>query len=196
MTDLAAKADLHTYLQGARGALLWKLEGLSEYDVRRPLTPTGTNLLGLIKHQAGGELEYFGTVFGRPHGESLPWMADDAEPNAGMWATPEESRAEIVALYRRAWQHADETITALPLDALGRVPWWGDDGAVTLHHILVHVTAETQRHAGHADIVRELIDGAAGLLKGRDNMPTGDQAWWRDYREQLEEAARSAAAAG
>jgi hypothetical protein len=111
-------------------------------------------------------------------------------------ATPEESRAEIVALYRRAWQHADETITALPLDAAGRVPWWGDHGAVTLHHILVHVTAETQRQAGHADIVRELIDGAAGLLEGRDNMPPGDQKWWRGYRDRVEEAARSAAAAG
>ena len=123
-------------------------------------------------------------------------MADDAEPNASMWATPEESRAEIVAIYRRAWRHADETITALPLDAAGRVPWWGDDGAVTLHHILVHVTAETQRHAGHADIVRELIDGAAGLLEGTDNMPPGDQKWWRGYRDRVEEAARSAAAAG
>jgi hypothetical protein len=147
MTELDAKADLHTYLHGARETLLWKLEGLSEYDIRRPVTPTGTNLLGLVKHAAGGELEYFGVVFGRPHAVPLPWMDDDAEPNAGMWATPEESRAEIVAMYRRAWQHADETITALPLDAAGRVPWWGDAGAVTLHRILVHVTAETQRHA-------------------------------------------------
>ena len=85
-------------------------------------------------------------------------------------------RAEIVALYRRAWQHADETVAALPLDATGRVPWWGDDGAVTLHRILVHMIADTQRHAGHADIVRELIDGATGLLKGIDNMPPGDRA--------------------
>jgi len=194
MTELDAKADLRTYLQGARETLLWKLDGLSEYDARRPLTPTGTNLLGLVKHSATFELEYFGTVFGRPHGVPLPWLGDEAEPNADMWAAPDESRDGIIALYRRAWQHADETITALPLDATGRVPWWGDNGTVSLQHILVHMTAETQRHAGHADIVRELIDGASGLLKEQDNMPPGDQEWWRGYRDRLEEAARSAAA--
>jgi Protein of unknown function (DUF664) len=196
MTGLDAKADLHTYLQGAREALLWKLDGLGEYDIRRPLTPTGTNLLGLVKHSMNAELGYFGDTFGRPHGVPLLWLSDDAEPNDDMWATPDESRADIVATYRRAWQHADETITALPLDALGRVPWWGDDGEVTLHHILVHMIAETQRHAGHADIVRELIDGAAGLLEGSDNLPPGDQKWWRGYRDRVEEAARSAAAGG
>jgi uncharacterized protein DUF664 len=195
MAAMNAKADLHNYLRGAREVLLWKLDGLSEYDIRRPLTPTGTNLLGLVKHAASAELEYFGPVFGRPHGVPLPWLADDAKPNADMWATPEQSRAEIAGMYRRAWQHADETIAALPLDAPGRVPWWGEDGAVTLHRILVHMTAETQRHAGHADIVRELIDGATGLLKGNDNLPAEDQTWWRDYRDEVEHAARSAAAA-
>ena len=192
MTDLAAKADLNIYLQRAREALLWKLEGLGEYDIRRPLTPTGTNLLGLVKHAATGELAYFGEVFGRPSGVPLLWLNEDAEPTDDMWATPDESRAEIVALYRRAWQHADATIDALPLDAPGRVPWWGD-ASVTLHRILVHVIAETQRHAGHADIVRELIDGAAGLLKDMDNMPPGDREWWRTYRDRLEEAAQEAA---
>jgi Protein of unknown function (DUF664) len=194
--DEDEKAVFHDYLQGARDVLLWKLEGLSEYDIRRPITPTGTNLLGLVKHSAGCELGYFGPVFGRPHGVPLPWLATDAAPNADMWATPDQSRDEIVALYRQAWRHADETIAALPLDAPGRVPWWGANGAVTLRHVLVHVTAETQRHAGHADIVRELIDGAAGLLKGSDNLPDRDQAWWRGYRDQLEQAARGAATAG
>ncbi len=188
------KADLRNYLQGARDVLLWKLDGLSEYDIRRPLTPTGTNLLGLVKHSAGSELLYFGVVFGRPYAQSPPWLADDedADRNVDTWATPSESREEIAGLYRRAWQHADETIAALPLDAPGQVPWWGEDGAVTLHRILVHMTAETQRHAGHADIVRELIDGAAGLLQGNDNLPAGDQAWWREYRDQVEQAARDA----
>lgn len=86
------------------------------------------------------------------------------------------------------------TETALPLDAAGRVPWWGEDGTVTLHLVLVHMTAETQRHAGHADIVRELIDGATGLLKGNDNFPAVGQAWWREYRDHVELPARSAAA--
>src|SRR5262249_50395158 len=113
--------------------------------------------------------------------------------NADMWATPDQSREAIVGLYRRAWQHADETIAELPLDAPGRVPWWGENGAVTLHHILVHMTAETQRHAGHADIVRELVDGATGLLRDSGNLPAADQAWWHDYRDHLEHAARGAA---
>jgi hypothetical protein len=173
--------------------LVWKLDGLSEYDVRRPLTPTGTNLLGLVKHLASVETGYFGDVFGRPFGESLPWFADDAEANADMWATADESREDIVGLYRRVSAHSDATIDELPLDAPGRVPWWGERGDVTLHHILIHMIAETHRHAGHADIVRELIDGAAGLLKGNDNLPPGDRAWWESYRAKVEHAAKEAA---
>jgi hypothetical protein len=192
MTSLDIKGDLHTYLQGARETLVWKLDGLGEYDMRRPLTPTGTNLLGLVKHSAGTQLRYFGTVFDRSHGVSLPWRTDNAEPNADLWAAPEESRDDIVALYRRTWDVADAAITELPLDAVGRAPWWGGDGTVTLHHVLVHVTAETQRHAGHADIVRELIDGSAGLLEGHDNLPSDDPVWWSGYRDRVEAAARLA----
>src|SRR5687768_8747114 len=130
------KADLHRYLRTARSALLWKLDGLSEYDARRPLTPTGTNLLGLVKHLAGVEFGYFGETFGRPSGEPLPWLDDAAEPNADMHATAEESRAGVVALYHRAWAHSDATIAALPLDAVGRVPHWPAERAeVTLHRI-------------------------------------------------------------
>jgi uncharacterized damage-inducible protein DinB len=187
------KADLHRYLQAARDALLWKLDGLSEYDVRRPLTPTGTNLLGLVKHVAGVELGYFGDTFGRPSGEPLPWLEDDAEPNADMWATPDESRGQIESLYRRAWAHSDATIDALPLEAVGHVPWWPEERReVTLHRVLVHMIAETQRHAGHADIVRELIDGVVGLRADNDNIASGDAAWWESYRRRLERAAREA----
>jgi uncharacterized damage-inducible protein DinB len=196
MTDFDPKSDLRRYLQDAREALLWKLDGLSEYDIRRPLTPTGTNLLGIVKHLASVELEYFGPVFGRPTGPQLPWISAGAEPNADMWATPDESRAEIVALYERSGQLADETISALPLDAPGRVPWWGDHGAVTLYRIVVHMIAESQRHAGQADIVRELIDGEAGLMPGNGNLPDGDTAWWRDCRDRVEDAARTAAIPG
>lgn len=193
MTVSSEKADLQRYLQSGRDALLWKLEGLSEYDIRRPMTPTGTNLLGLLKHLAYVEMGYFGATFGRPVAEAQPWIDDEVELNADMWATAEESREDVVALYRRAWAHADATIEALPLDAAGRVPWW-DGGHVTLHRILVHVIAETNRHAGHADIVRELLDGAAGLRADNDNLPPGDQAWWEGYRERLERAAQDAAA--
>lgn len=191
MTVSDPKADLHSYLRVAREALLWKLDGLSEYDIRRPMTPTGTNLLGLVKHVAGVEIGYFGDTFGRPFDEPLPWSED--EPNSDMWAAAGESREQITGLYRRAHAHADATINELALDAIGHVPWWpGERSEVTLHQILVHVIAETDRHAGHADIVRELIDGAAGLRDGNDNMAPGDQAWWANYRSQLERVAREA----
>jgi hypothetical protein len=188
----SVKEHLQRYLQVAREATVWKLEGLGEYDIRRPMVPTGTNLLGLVKHLATVEFGYFGDTFGRPHGEQLPWWEDSAEPNADMWATPEESRDDIVALYRRAWKHADATIAALELDATGTVPWWpAERGLVTLHLVMIHVISETHRHAGHADIVRELIDGSVGLRKDNDNLPNVDESWWAKYRHRLEQAART-----
>ncbi|HSK23833.1 MAG TPA: DinB family protein [Egicoccus sp.] len=187
------KDDLHRYLRSGRDAVLWKLDGLSEYDVRRPLVPTGTNLLGLVKHLAGVEGGYFGEVFGRPMDEPLVADLDfDADPNADLWVTADESRDDIVALYRRVWRHADATIDQLDLDAVGRVPWWPEGrDEVTLHRILVHVATETHRHAGHADIVRELIDGAVGLREGGDNLAFHDAEHWRAYHDRLEQLARS-----
>jgi uncharacterized damage-inducible protein DinB len=187
------KEDLQRYLQAARDALLWKLEGLSQYDVRRPMTPTGTNLLGIVKHVASVELGYFGETFGRPYPGSLPWLDEGAEPNADMWAGESESQDEIISLYRGAWAHADATIAALDLDAVGRVPWWPEDRReVTLHRVLVHMIAETNRHAGHADILRELIDGSAGVRRDNSNLPPRDAAWWEAYRGRVEQAAREA----
>ena len=195
MTDSDAKADLHRYLRRGREALLWKLEGLGEYDLRRPMTPTGTNLLGLVKHVATVEAGYLGATFGRPFPQPLPWIDENAEPNADMWATADQTREQIGGLYRRVWAHSDATIDALDLDAVGQVPWWPDERSkVTLHRVLVHMIAETERHAGHADIVRELIDGTVGLRRDNDNMAPGDEAWWADYRERLEQVARAAGA--
>ncbi|MEW1957230.1 DinB family protein [Kineococcus sp. NPDC059986] len=191
-----AKHDLHSYLQEGREAVLWKLEGLGERDARRPLTPTGTNLLGLVKHLAGVEAGYFGEVFGRPFPEPLPWAGDDAEPNEDLWATVAESRSDVVDLYRRVWRHSDATIEALDLDARGEVPWWTRTRVVTLHRILVHVVAETHRHAGHADVVRELVDGEAGVRREAPNLPAGDVAWWAAHRARLQEVADEAGRAG
>jgi hypothetical protein len=194
MSDPGAKEHLRRYLQRGRDALLWKLDGLSEYDVRRPMTATGTNLLGMIRHVASVEAWYLGDTFGRPFPVPLPWFADDAELNADMWATPEETREGIVELYHHAWRHGDATIDALELDATGRVPWWPEERwDVTLEQILIHVIAETHRHAGHADIVRELIDRGAGVHPDFSNLPDKDEAWWAAYRDRLEQVARSAA---
>jgi Protein of unknown function (DUF664) len=192
MTGSDPKAELRHYLQEGRDALVWKLDGLGEYDIRRPLTVTGTNLLGLVKHAAGVELGYFGDSFGRPSGIPFPWADDDAEPNADMWATAQESREQIVELYRRAWAHSDATIESLPLGATGQVAWWHPDrNTVTLHRIMIHVATETHRHAGHADIVRELIDGAVGLRSANDNLGQQDRDQWQQYRDRLQQVAEA-----
>jgi hypothetical protein len=188
-----AKAELHRYLRVAREALLWKTDGLSEYDVRRPLTPTGTNLLGLLKHVASVGVGYFGDCFGRPFPEALPWFDETAAVNADMWVPAEESREFILDLWNRAWAHADATIESLPLEAPGEVPWWPEDRKrVTLHQILVHMTTEAHRHAGHADILRELIDGSAGHRPAVSNLPEDDEIDWAAYYEMVEESARRA----
>ena len=188
LSDL--KADLHEYLRTVREVMLWKLDGLTEYDVRRPLVPTGTNLLGLVRHVGSIETGYCGFVFGRPFPEALPWM-EDGEPNGDMWVRAGETTQSVVDFCRRAWAHADGTIDALPLDAVGEVPWWPEGSRqLSLHRALVHVVADVQRHAGHADVLRELIDGAVGADPRWSNLPPGDEAWWASYRDKVEAAAR------
>jgi uncharacterized damage-inducible protein DinB len=186
------KLIIHRYLDTQRNALLAKLDGVSERDARWPMTRTGTNLLGLVKHVASIELGYFGEVFDRPSSVPLPWLDEGAETNADMWATADEPRDDIVALYQQATVHADATIEALTLDSQGQVPWWPPERRqVTLQQIMVHVTAEIARHAGHADIIRELIDGAAGDNDG--NLPDQTAQEWASYRLRLEKAAAEAA---
>jgi hypothetical protein len=183
----AIAADLHRYLQEKRESVLASLSGLSEYDIRRPMTPTATNLLGLVKHLAGGELGYLGDCVGRPAPVRLPWVEDGSIwDSADMWAAPSETREELVELYRTAWRHTDESIERLPLDAPASVPWWPEERRkTTFGSLLVRVTAEAAHHAGHADIVRELIDGRGGA----DREDIGDTAWWDRYRERVQDAA-------
>jgi uncharacterized damage-inducible protein DinB len=179
------KGGLHHSLQATRQAVLSRLEGLSEYDLRRPMTPTGTNLLGLVKHLADMEYIYLGASFGRPPPEALrPW--DESDPNAEMWARPEESSESIISRYQRACAHADVTIAERELDAPGSVAHW-DEGKreTTLGAILVWMVWETAQHAGHADIIRELIDGTAGA--DHDQILT--EPGWQAYVAQVQNAA-------
>ncbi|WP_435738405.1 DinB family protein [Cellulosimicrobium sp. PMB13] len=186
------KDTLLRYLARERATLLSKAEGLSEYDVRRPLTRTGTNLLGLLKHVASVQVGYLCETFGGTHDLAMPWFDDGAEVNADMWATADESREEIVELFRRSCEISDEWVAGLDLDARGEVPWWAPARRhVTLHQILVHMLDEMAHHAGHADIVRELVDGAVG--NGRGDVPVQSDAKWAAYRQRLEDAAVEAA---
>jgi hypothetical protein len=186
------KAALHDELRWAREAMVWKLDGLSEYDVRRPLTGTGTNLLGLVKHLAMGESRYLGEVFGRPFAERLPWWDEDAGVNADKWATAQETRWSILDLYRRVREHSDATIDALDLAAAGHVPWWPRP-EVRLINVIGHVLAETSRHAGQADILREQLDGSIGVGPEAAGSTRQDPARWRSYVAIVERAARTAA---
>ena len=177
------KAVLKNYLQGARDTVIWKLDGLSERDQRLPRTPTGMNLLGIVKHALNTEVVYFGPTFGRewPTPDELG-TADETDPQADWYATAQESTAGIIDLYRRVQCFADQTIDALPLDAIGHVAHWGAV-EVSLHEIMVHKTVDLQRHAGHADILREQIDGSTGLLRHVSNLPDGIN--WPAYVARL-----------
>jgi hypothetical protein len=182
------KGELHRKLQESRDVLLAKLDGLSEYDRRRPMTPTGTNLLGLVKHLAGLEYTYLGEAFGRPAPESMSWFEDGSVwQGADMWARPEESSDYIIALYRRACAHADRVIAALDLVAPGSVAHWpAGRRETTLGVLLIRMVSETAQHAGHADIARELIDG-----KGGPDQDSFDESTWREYITQVQSAADS-----
>lgn len=183
MIDDFAKEYLHGDLREIRETMLRKLDGLGEYDVRRPLTSTGTNLLGLVKHLSLWESRYFGEVFDRPFPEPLPRWDDTSSRGADLWASEHEAREEIVARYRRVWAHSDATINALAIDAPGHVPWWPQPD-VKLFNVLVHMLTETSRHAGHADILREQLDGATDTQR--------DAAFWEARRAKIERAAKGA----
>ncbi len=187
MPTSAEKTVLLEYLRSNREDLVWKLDGLSEREARLPRTPTGTNLLGILKHCLNVEAGYFGPTFGRDFptpDELVPMEAYDADPQADWYATADESMDGLIDLYRRVGSFADETIELLPLDVLGRVPWWNPStNEVTLQKIIVHVTCDLARHAGHADILRENHDGAVGLQRTNTNLPDGYD--WTAYVTQL-----------
>ncbi|OIJ24272.1 DinB family protein [Nocardioides luteus] len=183
------KSTLKSYIDARREALISKVEDLPEREARLPRTPTGTNLLGIIKHVTGVEAVYLGTTFGRPFPHLEELISDEvfeADPQADWYATEDETIEGIIDLYRRVIAHGDETIDALPLDAIGRVPHWGDE-EVTLHQMLVHLFADLAGHGGQADILREAADGAVGWRKPGDNIPS--EYDWPAYVSKLTDIA-------
>jgi hypothetical protein len=110
--------------------------------------------------------------------------AYEEDPQADWYAREDETKDGLIDLYRRVGVFADQTIEQLPLDAPGRVPWWPPDrNAVTLQRIIVHVTCDLARHAGHADIMREQHDRAIGMRRDNTNIP--DQYDWPAYVSKL-----------
>jgi hypothetical protein len=161
--------------------LRWKLDGLSDHDLRRPMTPTGTNLIGLVKHMTGVEGAYLCDAFGRQR-PSLTWEStEDASYGefSDMYATPEETTEGLIADYRAACAAADRTIDEVDLDTEGRHPAVGI--TINLRWMTMSVLQDTLRHAGQADIIRELIDGAAGHTRAFPNVPPPDEAHRQKY---------------
>jgi uncharacterized damage-inducible protein DinB len=147
------KESLLASLDRHRDVVLWKLEGLDEEQARRPMTPTGTSLLGLVKHLAGVEYQWFCHTFGVLREELEMDPVKDMTPGA------DETMAAIVSFYRRARAASDEVVAGLDVEATGTA-WFGEQ--VSLRRVLVGMVEETARHAGHMDIIREMLDGTVG----------------------------------
>lgn len=192
--DDAMKTILKNHLQACRNDLMWKLDGLSERELRLPQTATGLNLAGTVKHMANVEIGYFGDTFGRPWPNPDEAFTEDqfeADPQADWYVTENETTDSVLDFYRRVWVFADETIDTHALDAQGTVPHWqAEKAAVSLQQIMVHVIVDLARHVGQADIVRESIDGQVGLNPLSPNMPEDQD--WEAYLAKLRSLANNA----
>jgi uncharacterized damage-inducible protein DinB len=150
------KESLYVALDRHRDAVVWKVEGVDEERFRRSMVPSGTSLGGLVKHLAFCEYGWFCQTFGY---ETEPWAIDESDPEADLRLEPDETMGDVLAFYARARAAADRVISEHDVKHLGRA-WHGAE--VSLRWVLIHMIEETARHAGHLDILRELIDGATG----------------------------------
>jgi hypothetical protein len=141
------KETLLAFMRYLREAIIRKVEDLSDDIARRPGVPSGTSPLGMLKHLTGAELVWLEWAF----------LGREPFPELGMDVAATDTVQECVAAYRAATARAD-TIWAT-LDDLDAVSVREDR---TLRWILVHTVEELARHAGHLDILRELIDGSVG----------------------------------
>jgi uncharacterized damage-inducible protein DinB len=140
-----------------RDVVLWKVRGLDDEQLRRPMTPSGTTLLGLVKHLAWVDSGWFCDTFGHEI-ETLPSISEDDE-DSDLRISADETTEDILGYYARARAASDKVIDELDVDALGTA-WFGEQ--VSMRWVLIHMIEETARHAGHVDILRELIDGMTG----------------------------------
>lgn len=154
------KETLMGFLNLNRAVMVWKLEGVSDEDARRPMVDSGTHLIGLIKHLAWVERWWFEDVFAGLPSPSYPWS--DEDPDADFRAEPEDTVAGVIAMYEEHVAIVNDIIDESDLDQLAVRDRNGLH--YSLRWIVGHMIEETARHAGHADIIRELIDGRTGYL--------------------------------
>jgi uncharacterized damage-inducible protein DinB len=150
------KESLVVSLERHREVVRWKTAGLTDEQLRQPLTPSGLTLLGLVKHLAAMEYGWFCVTFDR---KTEPLPLDENDVNADLRIEPGETTAGIFAFYDRACDAADAVIEELPLDATGTA-WFGE--TVSMRWVLIHMLEEVARHAGHVDVMREQLDGLVG----------------------------------
>ena len=185
MDETTWKDVLEHYLRRAHRSVHRAIDGVGEYDLRRPLTTSGTNLLGVVKHLATVEHEYLVTLPGRtsPAAETITWNdAESMTSNADLWVEREMSSEAVISLYDQVEEASLASLRELPLDAPATVPWWRPDARdTTLGLLVVHVIAEPAQHAGQLDILREQLDGATAEPSddGRD------ATWWRAYVDKI-----------
>lgn len=182
---------LREYLNDAREAVIFKAAKLSEELARRPMTPTGTHILGVVHHLAVTEYGYFGLCLNRNvDNEYISKLLEIDDPQADFLPPAEFSVAQIIDLYRQSISFAETGFDQLELESPAEVPWWNKHRRTTLERLMVHMIAETSRHAGHLDIVRELLDGLAGLRPEAMNLPDYSPDQWLEQRRVIEDIAR------
>ncbi|WP_172806311.1 DinB family protein [Aeromicrobium choanae] len=178
--------SLH-YLQRGHRAVLRAVHGVEEYDARRPLTPTGTNLLGLVKHLAIVELEYVASCAGFRSDLGTPWESTtEEEDDSDLWLAADESAQAVIDLYVAVGEHTARACAELPEDSPAKVPWWSEPDT-TFDHLLVHLVSETAQHAGHLEILREGLDGQGDSWD--ESRSERDAAWWAALNERITAAA-------
>lgn len=186
------KDRLRSYLDSARQAVLWKADGLDEAKLRRPMVPSGTSLLGVINHLAFVEFGYFSYCLNRPVDNARAVALFKADDDMAEFIVESETSAdEVLGFYREAIAASDAAFDELPLDAPAEVPWWGENRRTDLERLMLHMVFETSRHAGHLDLVRELIDGKIGLRQGNENLPDYSSEQWKAHYERLRKIADS-----
>lgn len=196
-TPNSTAARLREYLNDARQAVIFKSGQLTEELARRPMTATGTHILGVVHHLAITEYGYFGLCLNRPVDDPYARkMLELDDPQADFIPPADFSAQQVIDLYQRAVEFADAGFDKLELDSPAEVPWWVHHRQTTLEHLMVHMIAETSRHAGHLDIVRELLDGQVGLRPEAPNLPDYTARQWQEQRDRLQQAADSKRGSG
>ncbi|MFG1777106.1 DinB family protein [Micromonospora sp. NPDC049048] len=153
------RAVLESFLDFHRGVLLRKLRGLSDADAARRLVPSATTVAGLVKHLTLVERNWFPCLLAP--GPDDVYLSTEEDGLASFTLTEDDTVERLAAAYEQACARSREVAARFDLDHVVPQPQLGE---VSLRWILVHMIEETARHAGHADILRELTDGATGAV--------------------------------